>query len=62
MIIPILMYHSISSSNNLSVSTNNFDKQMSFMKKNNYKTISFKDLNNLNKGFQYFIITFDDGY
>jgi len=62
MIIPILMYHSIGSSNNLSVSTNNFDKQMSFMKKNNYKTISFKDLNNLNKGFKYFIITFDDGY
>ena len=61
--IPILMYHSIGSSkNNLSVSINNFEKQMNFMKKNNYKTISFKNLDTLNKSHKYFIITFDDGY
>ena len=63
MIVPILMYHSISSStNNLSVSIYNFEKQMAFMKRNNYKTISFKNLDNLDKKFKYFIITFDDGY
>ncbi len=56
------MYHSIGSSNSLSVSINNFEKQMSFMKKNNYKTISFNGLNNLNENLKYFIITFDDGY
>ena len=63
MIIPILMYHSIGSSkNNLTVSIDNFERQMSFMKRNNYKSISFKNLNNLNYNYKYFIITFDDGY
>ena len=51
MIIPILMYHSIGSSNNLSVSINNFDKQMSFMKKNNYKVALVHDwLNGMRGG------------
>ena len=46
MIIPILMYHSIGSSkNNLTVSIDNFERQMSFMKRNNYKSISFKNSN-----------------
>ena len=57
------MYHSISNGNhNLSVSLKNFKKQMSFMKDNHYKSINFKDLNNLNQDNKYFIITFDDGY
>lgn len=63
MIIPILMYHSVGQSlNSLSVNVNNFEKQMNFMKKNNYKTISFNNLKNLDKGSKYFILTFDDGY
>ena len=61
--IPILMYHSISSEQNkLSVPQKNFEKQMQFMKKNNYKSINFDELDNLDKKSKYFIITFDDGY
>ena len=40
------MYHSISDGNHpLSVSINNFDKQMNFMFKNGYETINFDRLN-----------------
>jgi len=61
--IPILMYHSISSEQNkLSVPQKNFENQMQFMKKNNYKSINFDELDNLDKKSKYFIITFDDGY
>jgi len=57
------MYHSISNGNHqLSVSLNNFEKQMKFMNDNNYVSIKFDDLNNLNQEKKYFIITFDDGY
>jgi len=61
--IPILMYHSISNGDHpLSVSINNFDKQMNFMKKNGYETINFDKLHLDEKDKKYFIITFDDGY
>ena len=46
--IPILMYHSISNgSHPLSVSLNNFEKQMKFMSNSGYKSINLSDLNNV---------------
>ena len=59
--IPILMYHSIVDDYDQSVSINSFKKQMIFMKKMGYQTISFKDLNKKNHN-KKFILTFDDGY
>ena len=57
------MYHSISNGNHpLSVSINNFDKQMNFMSKNGYETINFDKLNTHEEKKKFFIITFDDGY
>ena len=57
------MYHSISSNQNeLSVPKINFERQMKFMKNNNYKSITFDELDNLKKNTKYFMITFDDGY
>ena len=57
------MYHSISNGNNpLSVSIDNFEKQMSFMDKNGYKTINFNQLYSEESKTKSFIITFDDGY
>ena len=44
--VPILMYHSIEENHNkLSISLKKFDAQMKFMKKNNFETISFENLN-----------------
>lgn len=61
--IPILMYHSIANNDSdLSVSPINFEKQMQYLKKNNYRTINFDDLDKIDKNFKYIIITFDDGY
>ena len=59
--IPILMYHSIVDDSYQSVSINSFKKQMIFIKKMGYQTISFKDLNKKNHNKE-FILTFDDGY
>ena len=60
--IPILMYHSIEENHNeLSISLKKFDEQMKFMKKNNFETISFENLDYKNDK-KKFIITFDDGY
>ena len=61
MIIPVLMYHSISNDkSHLSVSTNNFENQLKYLSKSGYKSISFNEINkNINKPI---IITFDDGY
>ena len=61
------MYHSISDGNHpLSVSLNNFEKQMKFMSNNGYKSINLSDLNiaydNHKIEKKIFIITFDDGY
>ncbi len=61
--IPILMYHAIGkNSSNLSISLENFDKQMRYMKKQNYNTISFDKINFNKDKNKHFIITFDDGY
>lgn len=60
--VPILMYHSISDDNNpLSVNLSNFEKQMSFLHKSNFKSVNFDSINK-NEIKKKFIITFDDGY
>lgn len=51
--IPILMYHSISNEKHqLSVSINNFEKQMKFMVNSGYETINLNDLNNIDNDFE----------
>ena len=53
--IPILMYHRlVNDESNKGVHTiyydvNKFEEQLKYLKKNNYKTITFKDLYHLNK-------------
>ena len=60
--IPILMYHSISDDKNkLSVSKDNFYKQMKTMIRLGYKSINLRDLL-LDESKKKFVITFDDGY
>ena len=57
------MYHSVSEGKHpLSVSINNFQKQMNFMNNNGYETITFDKLNINIPNKKFFIITFDDGY
>lgn len=73
--IPVLMYHYIRVNPyptdtvgfNLSVTPYNFDKQMEYLKKHNFHTISFNDLSsnlftNTPLPQKPIIITFDDGY
>jgi len=59
--IPVLSYHSISNENSpLSLSVEQFEKQLFFLKKNNFKSIFFNEVNSSEK--KKIIITFDDGY
>lgn len=70
--IPILMYHRlINSEEDKGVHTiyydvNKFEEQLKYLKENNFKTITFKDLYQLSKEGRkkekYIILTFDDGY
>jgi peptidoglycan/xylan/chitin deacetylase (PgdA/CDA1 family) len=62
----ILKYHRIGDYNklykeNLSANLKNFEKQLKYLSKN-YKIISFNDIDKTQKGNNYVIITFDDGY
>ena len=61
MIIPVLMYHSISNDkSHLSVSIDNFEYQLNYLSKSGFNSISFNEIyKNINKPI---IITFDDGY
>ena len=60
--IPVLMYHSVSDNKNkMSVSKNNFKKQMKLMNKFGFKGVNLKDIDKNEKG-KKFVITFDDGY
>ena len=59
--IPVLSYHSISNKIcPMSLSTNEFEKHLIYLKNNNYKSINFDEINSLQK--KQCIITFDDGY
>ena len=66
--VPILMYHYIDySRNSITVSPENFLKQMAYLYKNNYKAISLDELVQETKAKKMFnrksvVITFDDGY
>ena len=59
--IPIFSYHSISDDKcPLSTDTKDFEKHLSYLKKNNYNSIFFDEISNTNK--KKIIMTFDDGY
>ena len=70
--IPVLMYHRVIETEDEKgyydtfVTKENFEKQMKYLKENNYEPIFFKDIKNgeyknrFNK--KYVVITFDDGY
>ena len=73
--VPILLYHYIREVDkttdptgwNLSVSPENFALQLSYLKSQNYQTLSFEDIDYLIENKQNFptkpiILTFDDGY
>ena len=68
---PVLLYHRVVNSGStigkhkLHVSESNFRNQMQWLKKNNYQTITFRELANataLDKSRKQIILTFDDGY
>ena len=68
-VVPILMYHSIADDkeSSLSVSPENFARQMEFLNRNGYSVISLGELvKNIKAGktslFKTVVITFDDGY
>ncbi len=60
----ILAYHSISDTrkDTLAVSVQNFEQQLAWLKKNNYQSLSLKDLQNASSKNKIVVITFDDGY
>ena len=61
MIIPILSYHSIDNKIcPLSLNTKEFEKQLIFLKKNNYKSIYFNEIDSMQEN--QCVITFDGGY
>ena len=58
---PVLLYHSINNDNsNLSLTINEFEKHIIYLKKKNFKTINFNQVNKSDD--KNIIITFDDGY
>ena len=59
--IPILIYHSISNDvSTLSLSINEFEKHIIYLKDKNFETINFDQINSTKN--KQIIITFDDGY
>lgn len=64
--VPILEYHAVDDKitgwDELYVSPGEFQKQMDFLKKNNYNVITIDQLPNIKKISKPVIITFDDGY
>ena len=43
--IPVLVYHSINNDkSNLSLKIDNFEKQIKFLKKSGFKTVSFEEI------------------
>lgn len=66
--VPTLMYHSITDDMSYieypinAVSPINFEKQLQYIRDNNYQTIFFEDLENLGKYTRPILLTFDDGF
>ena len=67
--VPVIMYHNIDENSRisrLSVSPENFQRQMDFLSKNGYHVVSLPELADLIKDkrplFKTLVITFDDGY
>ncbi|SDN74166.1 polysaccharide deacetylase family protein [Bacillus sp. OK048] len=65
--VPILIYHSIDEykglgSKELYVTPENFEKQMTFLKKQGYTLLTFERWQDMNKINKPIFITFDDGY
>jgi peptidoglycan/xylan/chitin deacetylase (PgdA/CDA1 family) len=60
----ILAYHSVSNkrTDNLAVHAQDFDKQLNWLKKNNYQSLSLNGLKNSGPLDKMVAITFDDGY
>ena len=59
--IPVLLYHSINeNTENNKIDILEFEKQILYLKNNNYETISINQIEPNNK--KQIIITFDDGY
>ena len=59
--IPVLLYHSISDDNSkMSLNLNTFENQIMYLKKNDYTSINFDEIDQNKK--KQIIITFDDGY
>lgn len=62
--LPILMYHKVlpNSDDDLSVSVNNLESQLKYLKEKNYESYFFKDIQESLKDNRSVILTFDDGY
>lgn len=65
--VPILVYHSIDEfkghgSKELYVTPKNFEKQMSYLKRNGYTLLTFERWQDIDKVDKPIFITFDDGY
>jgi peptidoglycan/xylan/chitin deacetylase (PgdA/CDA1 family) len=61
--IPILLYHSIGNKDSrLAVGEEEFEKQINFLAKKGYKTITPKDLFHSSENNKRILITFDDGF
>ena len=57
--IPVLVYHSISDDqSNLSLKIDNFEKQIKYLNKSGFKTVSLDEIDKNKK--KQIIITFDD--
>ncbi len=69
-ILPVLMYHSIikdksdAGKHNIYVTEENLRKQLQYLKKNDYQTITFRDIKEgkIKDFYKKIILTFDDGY
>ena len=59
--IPVLVYHSVNNNkSNMNLDVINFEKQINFLKRRGFETISLNEIDNTKK--KQIIITFDDGY
>lgn len=64
--VPILMYHEVADKTwgieNLFIKPSEFEKQLKYLKENDYETITFEDFDDIGKYKKPIMLTFDDGY